>query len=1021
MSYVKLLAEGRISPAIDIYEVYKALFGGEAPEEAHREYCDPDSFFRITYVTPSFKQYLEDFLRKLAAGESQIYTLPALLGAGKSHFLALVLHVLALYGKCKGAGECVRRHLADYGVEIAAPTLAKTPAVAVFRAGRVMGGFEKRLRSISTKEELRGVLRERAPVVILFDETQYLEEEPGFVQWIQMLAEAAGEVGGVYLFVSYSLFPEGGPSLESSRSLSAVERMNAVRIRLDTVRNIAAVFRRWAGLKPGRVDTAPLRGVVRDESLRDFEGRVAETYPFNPVFLKLVLDLADESLAERTKIQLTRELLRTLARAYVKASEGELVTFVHLPEPEELLLASGPYAEYWTTLLKLYREDVEKLGGRAAVSVLRHILLASFTARLMPSAVLYPTEDELILGSYNGRDIRPVDVKEALARASDAGIHVEKLGDRYVYWYIGDEAYAIREAMSKFSYEDGIDVVADQLASLLRERAGPFSAVYISGVGDRKRAFGKVVVLASREEWAKALEEADKSILAVDLSEFGVAKRRNNLFYVRRDDAGAVPRDVEEMLKKFVPVRNIREAAVALGQLYKATEEVLLNLYHYFPDLLSSEEDRLRREMEQMLRGRVERWKERAAALLKTVSFMWLRRVAAGFGELEVRRLDEYLGELSRQKMELVGRVVEKIFSQVEWDGFKKLGDLWSLYLNNEGLPPVPMSFDEFLDAVRSYCAGCSCLFEVDGEVVWLSKTGCGIPHLDKNVGVAPLKWRGQLQEWAVEAFLKQLASLSTHATRYYIVYKRPSGEEVKKPVDDLLASRGEWPFLSDGRLEVEVLQKAIEVRIDGVATSPVERNPGSRVRVDVVGSDDLISVAYRIGGIEREENATGKAYSFELELPTEPGTYPLEVEAVFKDGSRDRKTVVVNIKGRCKKQRTKYEVNRGEAVRYISAALVKDARDLLQFLGRRGVAFKLTISAAQAAGDAELSVKARFNILSQEVRDRAARLLAALETLSPSADVKFEFTPPIVVDDDLAQRLRGGRYTFGVEVEEIC
>lgn len=74
-----------------------------------------------------------------------------------------------------------------------------------------------------------------------------------------------------------------------------------------------------------------------------------------------------------------------------------------------------------------------------------------------------------------------------------------------------------------------------------------------------------------------------------------------------------------------------------------------------------------------------------------------------------------------------------------------------------------------------------------------------------------------------------------------------------------------------------------------------------------------------------------------------------------------------------------------------------------------------------QTAGDAELDVKARFNISSQEARDRAARLLAALETLSPSADVKFEFTPPVEVDGDLAQRLRGGRYTFEVEVEEIC
>ncbi|MGB9704427.1 MAG: hypothetical protein ACPL3C_03175, partial [Pyrobaculum sp.] len=287
MSFIKLLAEGKISPAIDIYEVYGALFLGRDPEEAHKIYCDPESFFKITYITPGFRQHLEDFLKKLAAGESQIYTLPALLGAGKSHFLALVLHIIALYRRCKGSGECVSRYLADYGIELYTPTLAKVPNVAVFRYGRVLGEFERRLRSLATKEELRGVLRGVSPIVLLFDETQHLEEEPGFVQWIQTLAEVAGEIKGVYLFVSYSLFPEGGrgPVLESFKSQDAVERMNVIRISLDTAKNIAAVFRRWAGLAPKKVDVAPLRGVVSEEKLREFERGLEDAYPFNPVFL----------------------------------------------------------------------------------------------------------------------------------------------------------------------------------------------------------------------------------------------------------------------------------------------------------------------------------------------------------------------------------------------------------------------------------------------------------------------------------------------------------------------------------------------------------------------------------------------------------------------------------------------------------------------------------------------------------------------------------------------------------------
>ncbi|MCU7787512.1 DUF499 domain-containing protein [Pyrobaculum sp. 3827-6] len=1023
MSFIKLLAEGKISPAIDIYEVYGALFLGRDPEEAHKIYCDPESFFKITYITPGFRQHLEDFLKKLTAGESQIYTLPAMLGAGKSHFLALVLHIVALYKRCKGSGECVSRHLAEYGIELYTPTLAKVPNVAVFRAARILGELERRLRSLSTKEELREATRGLAPLVLLFDETQYLEEEPGFVQWIQTLAEVAGEVRGVYLFVSYSLFPDDSrdPALEIFKSLDAVKRVHIVKISLDTTENIVAVFRRWAGLRPRKVDVAPLKDVVKEEKLRKFEKGLEDAYPFNPVFLDIVLRLASESLAGRTRVQMTRELLRTLARAYVKASPEELVTFVHLPEPEDILVVGGPMAGEWATLLRLYREDVERLGSRAAVSVLRHILLATFLARLMPAESLYPTEDDLVAGSYNGVDIRPIEVREVLAKATDVGLHVARLGDRYLYWFVGDEVHAIREAMFKFSYEDGIDVVADQLASLLREGARFFSAVYVSGVGSQRRASGKVVIIPNRDEWAKALDDADKSTLAVDLMEFGVGRRRNNLFFVRRDDSGPPPADAGRLLERFVAVKNVKEAAVALGQLYKAVDEVLVNLYHYFPDVLSVDDERLRREMEQLLRSRVERWKERAANALRAAAFAWLRRVAAGFRDVDVKRLDEYLSEVAKQRSDVLRGLVEKIFAELQWDGFKKLGDLWSLYLNNEKFPPAPISFEEFVEAVKSYCAGCSCLFEVDGEVKWLSKSGCEAPPLDKDVGVAPLRWRDQLVDWAVEAFLKQLASLSTSATRYYVVYKRPSGEEVKRAVDELLTARGDWPFLSEGRLEVEVRERAVEVRIDGVATPVVERNPGSRLRVEVVGSDDLAAVIYRVGDVEREESASGRVHVFEVDLPWEPGVYSLEVEAVFRDGGRDRRRVAVNVKGRCRKVRTKYSVNVGEAVRGISVKAVKDARGLLDYFVKRGVPHRLAVRAAQVGGDVSLSVDAVFNVTSPEVRERAVRLLAALEYLSPGADVRFEFSPAVQIDSDMAQKFKGADYAFDVEVEEIC
>jgi hypothetical protein len=196
MSFVKLLAEGRVSPAVDVYEVYRALFLNERPAPQHELYCLPESFLRVTYVTPGFRQYVEDFLRRLASGEPQIYLLPALFGAGKSHFLAFVLHIIALYRRCRGSGECVRRHLAEFGIELEAPTLERVPNVAVFRHDREPEAVAAQLWSSRTKDGLRDVVRRNAPLVVVFDEAQYFDERPGFVPWLQTLAEVVSESRG---------------------------------------------------------------------------------------------------------------------------------------------------------------------------------------------------------------------------------------------------------------------------------------------------------------------------------------------------------------------------------------------------------------------------------------------------------------------------------------------------------------------------------------------------------------------------------------------------------------------------------------------------------------------------------------------------------------------------------------------------------------------------------------------------------------------------------------------------------
>jgi hypothetical protein len=46
-----------VSPSVNIYEVYRALFMSEKPAPQHELYCRPKSFLRVTYVTPGFRQF----------------------------------------------------------------------------------------------------------------------------------------------------------------------------------------------------------------------------------------------------------------------------------------------------------------------------------------------------------------------------------------------------------------------------------------------------------------------------------------------------------------------------------------------------------------------------------------------------------------------------------------------------------------------------------------------------------------------------------------------------------------------------------------------------------------------------------------------------------------------------------------------------------------------------------------------------------------------------------------------------
>jgi len=1056
---LKLLAEGKVSPAIDVYEVYRALFLNEKPEEAYKIYCDPQSFFSITYVTPAFRQYVEDFLKKLSDGKNEIYVMPALMGAGKSHFLAFVLHLLALYRQCNGAGDCVSRELTKYDIDITVQSISKVPNVAVFRGRQRLGDFESGLRKTKIKDDLRDIVKSNAPLVIIFDETQFFEIDEGddFVAWIQTLAEIVREVPGAFLFVSYSLFATEKPELETRKSIEAIKRVGSITISLDTVSNVSAVLRRWGGITIKKVTLDHLKGLVNDEEYKRLNDEFKQTYPVNPRLLNVLLNLANESLVERTKIQMTRELLRILARAYLNTNhtdrgKEELITFAHLQEPEELLIVGGPTAADWKLLLDEYKSDVDKIRNRnldnstykATLSMLRYVLLTTFYLRLMPSLRQYPSEQDLLVGSYNNLDITTAILKEALNEVT-TGTHVMKVGDKYMYWFLGDETQAVSEVAATYSDSDGLDVAVNELISIVKDKSGAFSKILITAVNPEsqgKAQSKKVVIVTNKDSWQKELSNSKESIFAVDIKVFGTNIRRNNLMYALPNDKAKVPQKAVEVLKDFrIEVReegDIENAVKNLGKIIKAIDEVSNNLSEHFRDLLYVENDSLRKEIEEHLRNRLDNRKSAAIAALRETVNRWLSKAVIGFKEQSKEqsfdKLDRALIDISRNKDEVVNALAEIIFKfdkikdSIKQGNFVMISDLWSIYLNNPELPPAPISFDEFLSSIKDYCKGYRCVFRINDELIWIPEcSGKGeTPSLDENSGVAPIFIGKEFIDWPIKQFLEKLREMEGREgnSRYYIKYKRPSGEDVRVSVDDALTEkeRGNWPHFTEGCFEREVVKAYIKVLVDGIEQLSIERPPGTKVNVEVIASEEMGELIYSINGTINKVPSPGANYRFYVEVPKEPGEYALSIEASFKSGTRDQRTVTIYVKGKRKKECIKYGVSRGDVVKRIRMLNANDAENLLRYLwDQRKLSLTLRVHIDQQKVDGgEISMNMSFMVRDKSYYNKVLRLLMVLKDIAPpKMDVVFEFLEPVVVDDDMVQKFRGWHPEFTVICEE--
>jgi len=696
-------------------------------------------------------------------------------------------------------------------------------------------------------------------------------------------------------------------------------------------------------------------------------------------------------------------------------------------------------AAVWKLLLDEYKSDVDKIRNRnlsnstykAALSMLRHVLLMTFYLRLMPSLRLYPSEQDLLVGGYNNLDISPAILKEALNEVS-TGTHVAKIKDKYMYWFLGDETRAVYEVAVTYSDIDGLDIAVNELINVIKNKSGAFSRVLISGVNPR--SLGKVIVIADKDSWQKELSNSKESILAVDISEFGTKVKRNNLMFALPNDEVKVPQRAVEVLEDFgIEVREeggIKNAVIDLGRIIKAIDEVSNRLLDYFPDLLNIEDESFRREIEEHLRNRLNNRRSSARAALREAVNTWLSKAVIGFKEQSFNKLDSALIEISKRKGEVVNTLAEIVFnfdvvkSSIKQGNFVMISDLWSIYLNNSELPSAPISFDEFLNSIKDYCKGYRCVFRINDELVWIPEcSGKGeTPSLDENSGIAPIIIGKEFIDWPVRQFLEKLREIEGSSTRYYIRYKRPSGEDVRVSVDDALTEkeRGNWPYFTEGCFERKVVRAYIKVLVDGIEQLSIERPPGTKVNVEVIASEEMGELIYGINGTMNKVSLPGVNYRFEVEVPKEPGEYALSIEAVFKSGTKDQRTVTIYVKGKRKKECIKYDVSQGDVVERIKVLKADDAEDLLKYLwGQRKLSLTLSVRTEQKVGEGEINLNASFRVRDKSHYDNVLRLLMALKYITPTVEAEFEFPEPVSADDDMVQKLRGRRPEFTVICEE--
>ena len=611
---IKALADGKISPHVDIQYVYDYLFRGVKPLNVHEPYCVRSEFLSLTCVTEGMLNSVGKIINVLAGKPMKnVFVMPAYFGAGKSHFLAFLIHIMSLYKEYEGSGRRVSEELKRFGIEINLPEFEKVPNVVLYHGERIRRDnppWSDISPSLPKKDEIQRWVEAKKPVLIIFDETGMLDNILGrdFADYIQMLSEVVSELGsGCALIVSYSYSSE--VELESTPSFDRVKRVGYQRVELDVVDNIIRVYRRWSGIaavpRYNEVKSY-LKGSFEETEIKRFYDDLKETYPFNPVTFETLGLLAEENLAKATKIQFTRGLLQHMMKATVNTirRKGELIIHADLPEPKDVIVPPKEHERTWYSLEHLYSEDTNMLKHvssrherTALQSMMKHVFFMSFIGRLLPRRGLYPNENRLVLGSFDPA-LDMLAIINAQRSIDEGKYRVRKTAIGYLYLPLTQDVYdVVKGVVDMIADDDGYKVITHEVEQIIKNMP-KFDYIVVAGWRDTDKKEEKLLSFADSKSAEKFVEDhVDNSILVVALKDVRV-KNRNNVAIIKPKHVNLEKNDtIRNLLRsRFkINITSLREALVFLGRVKFATDEVLNDLQRYFPDIVAMMEEWQRR------------------------------------------------------------------------------------------------------------------------------------------------------------------------------------------------------------------------------------------------------------------------------------------------------------------------------------------------------------------------------------------------------------------------------------------